>query len=117
MTGSGRTDDRPDDSWPDGHPHVHPGHSHVHASGMPTVLECSEALLRVFEYLDGEMAEADHAAVRAHLDACAECLRQYDLDQMVKSVVKRSCRPEPAPLHLRATIVQRLTVIRVDTAD
>jgi anti-sigma factor (TIGR02949 family) len=86
-------------------------------AGVRSVLECSEALLRVFEFLDGEMAEADHAAIRAHLDACAECLRQYDVDQMVKLVVKRSCRPEPAPVHLRATIVQRLTVIRVETAD
>ena len=65
----------------------------------------------------GEMEAGDFAKVRAHLDACAECLRQYDLDHMVKLMVKRSCAPEPAPTNLRATIVSRLTVIRIETAD
>jgi len=88
----------------------HAGHQH----GVPSVSDCSEALLRVFEFLDGEMGPDDHAKIRAHLDTCGECLRQYDLDQMVKVVVKRSCAPEPAPVHLRATIMRRLTVIRVD---
>ena len=92
-----------------------PGHSHPVQAGQPrSVVECSEALLRVFEFLDGEMAEADQAAVQAHLDACAECLRQFDIDQMVKVVVKRSCQPASAPAHLRASIVQRLTIVRLD---
>ena len=81
----------------------------------PSPVECSEALLRVFEYLDGEMGLEDQAKVRAHLDQCAECFRQYDLDQMVKLVVKRSCQPVSAPASLRATIVHRLTVVQIDT--
>ena len=32
---------------------VDPGHHHPH--GGPTALDCSEALLRAFEFLDGEM--------------------------------------------------------------
>jgi anti-sigma factor (TIGR02949 family) len=91
------------------------GHHHPH--GGPSALDCSEALLRAFEFLDGEMEPGDFAKVRAHLDACAECLRQYDLDHMVKLMVKRSCTPEPAPTNLRAAIVSRLTVIRIETAD
>lgn len=91
----------------------HAGHvGHVHAS--PSATDCSEAMLRVFEFLDGEMDAVDHAKIRAHLDLCAECLREYDLDQMVKIVVKRSCGPAQAPSTLRATIVSRLTVIRRD---
>ena len=94
---------------------VDPGHHHPH--GGPTALDCSEALLRAFEFLDGEMEANDFAKVRAHLDACAECLRQYDLDHMVKLMIKRSCAPEPAPTALRATIVSRLTVIRIETTN
>ncbi len=82
-----------------------------------SALECSEALLRVFEFLDGEMTEVDEDAVRAHLNACAECLRQFDLDQMVKLAVKRSCEPVTAPSHLRTTIMQRLTVMRMELND
>ena len=85
------------------------------ATNNPTPFECSEALLRVFEYLDGEMTAEDVSRVRAHLDACAECFRQYDLDQMVKMVVKRSCGPRPAPTQLRSSILTRITMIRVET--
>ncbi len=96
------------------HPTAGPGAAHREDEHSPSVSECSEALLRVFEFLDGEMEPADHAKIRAHLDACAECLRQYDLDQMVKFVVKRSCSQEQAPTRLRATILRSLTVVRID---
>ncbi|HOF63786.1 MAG TPA: mycothiol system anti-sigma-R factor [Dermatophilaceae bacterium] len=85
------------------------------ASSHPTPFECSEALLRVFEYLDGEMGPDDVSRVRAHLDACAECFRQYDLDQMVKMVVKRSCSQQAAPTQLRSTILTKLTMIRIES--
>ncbi len=84
---------------------------------QPTVLDCSQALLRMFEYLDGEMTGADAHQIQAHLDECAECLRQYQVDQMVKFVVKRACCSERAPITLRQTILQRLTVIRLDATD
>ncbi|MBK8756494.1 MAG: mycothiol system anti-sigma-R factor [Actinomycetales bacterium] len=83
----------------------------------PSPVECSEALLRVFEYLDGEMGLEDQAKVRAHLDQCAECFRQYDLDQMVKLVVKRSCAEVQAPVRLRSTILTRLTLIQIESTD
>ncbi len=114
---SGRGADQPGAQVP---PEDRPDGSHRHHPSRVSsrsVVECSEALLRVFEYLDGEMGEDEHAAVRAHLDACAECLRQFDIDQMVKVVVKRSCQPERAPAHLHASIVQRLTVVRVELGD
>lgn len=79
--------------------------------------DCSEALHRVFEYLDGEMEPGDHDKIAAHLEHCAECLRQYDIDTMVKGLVKRSCGPEPAPARLRMTIVQSLTTIKIHYHD
>ncbi len=94
-----------------------PAGSDVPVAGARSPMECSETLLRVFEYLDGEIGDADHAQIRAHLDECAECLRQYRLDEMVKIVVKRSCVGEPAPLRLRQTILAQLTVIRMETTD
>jgi mycothiol system anti-sigma-R factor len=89
------------------------GHSHA----VPSPLDCSNALLRMFEYLDGEMSGADCQQIQAHLDECAECLRQYHIDQMVKFVVKRSCGSETAPVALRRTILQHLTVVRLDASD
>lgn len=94
-----------------------PRDRHDHPVAGPTASDCSEALLRVFEFLDGEMEPGDHAKIRAHLETCGECMRQYDLDHMVKIVVKRSCAPEQAPTQLRATILRRLTVYRLDQTD
>lgn len=79
--------------------------------------DCSEALHRVFEYLDGEMAEQEREKIAAHLAHCAACLQQYDVDTMVKAMVKRSCGPQTAPGHLRGLIVQRITTVEVRYTD
>ncbi len=92
------------------------GHEEGSSPRASSRLDCSHALLRVFEYLDGEMSHADAGEIRAHLEECAECLRQYRLDEMVKVVVKRSCGSETAPLALRQTILHRLLVVRLDAA-
>lgn len=72
--------------------------------------DCSEALLRVYEFLDGELGPDEYAKIRAHLDECHECLRQYDLDTTLKTLIKRSCRREPAPEALRTTIMARISM-------
>ena len=78
--------------------------------------ECSEALLRIYEYLDGEMSAADCAKIRAHLDECGPCFAQYDVDTTMKAMIKRACGCEPAPESLRETIMTRIsmTVIRME---
>lgn len=81
------------------------------------VTDCSETVLRIFEFLDGEMSEGDCARIQAHLDECAHCLTEYHLDQALKAVVKRSCGCEPAPVQLRTTILQSLTVVRVESFE
>lgn len=79
--------------------------------------DCTEALLRVFEYLDGEMTPDDSRKIRDHLDGCGPCLKQYNLDQALKAIVKRSCRCEEAPVELRTTILRRLTMITIEGTD
>ena len=78
--------------------------------------DCSEALLRVYEYLDGELGPDDCARIQAHLDECGRCLHQYDLDTTLKALIKRSCGSEHAPDTLRTTIMSRIsmTVIRIE---
>lgn len=79
--------------------------------------DCSEVLHRVYEYLDGEMTADDCTKIRHHLDECGPCLKQYDLDQALKALVKRSCACEPAPVELRTQIMMRITTIRYETTD
>lgn len=84
--------------------------------GAQGYTDCSEALLRAYEFLDGELAPGDYARIQAHLDECRRCLQQYDLDTTLKALIKRSCRAEHAPDTLRVTIISRIsmTVTRLE---
>ena len=81
--------------------------------GNPHDTDCREVLDRVFEYLDGEMTGHDVDKIRQHLDECGPCLREYDLDDALKALVRRSCGHEPAPASLRARIMVQITEVRV----
>jgi mycothiol system anti-sigma-R factor len=73
--------------------------------------DCSRARLQLFEYLDGEMDLEDVTKIREHLTHCGPCLEEYDLDQMLKALVRRSCTCEQAPTELRMLIMSRITTI------
>lgn len=73
--------------------------------------DCSEALERLFEFLDHEIQEADGDRIRQHLADCEPCLAEYDVEDHLKKLVRRSCHEEaPRQLHLR--IREQLTVLR-----
>jgi len=99
-----------------------PGHPTGYAAGYSaddasTKVDCSETVLRIFEFLDGEMSPDDCRRMQSHLDECGQCLREYQLDQALKMVIKRSCGCETAPVELRTTILRRLTMVRIETTD
>ena len=77
-------------------------------------VDCSQALMQVYEYLDGEMVPDDYAKIREHLAQCGPCLKEYDIDQMLKTLVRRSCGCESAPTQLRMEIMARITTITVE---
>ena len=92
--------------------------SHVMSCGRTTHdTDCSEVLHRIYEYLDGEMRPDDTLADRQHLEECGPCLREYDLDQMLKALVRRSCAGEAAPGELRTQIMARITTVTVEVRD
>ena len=76
-------------------------------------LDCSRARLQLYEYLDGEMGSDDCVRIREHLEHCGPCLKEYDLDQTLKALVRRSCGCEVAPTELRMQIMSRITTIDI----
>jgi mycothiol system anti-sigma-R factor len=74
--------------------------------------DCREVLNRVYEYLDSEVTPDDVAKIRQHLDECGPCLQEYDLENHLKALVRRSCH-ESAPAGLRMRIMMQITQIRV----
>jgi len=75
--------------------------------------DCSRARLQLYQYLDGEMEPDDLPKIREHLDKCGPCLAEYDLDQMLKALVRRSCACESAPTELRMQIMARITTLKM----
>jgi anti-sigma factor (TIGR02949 family) len=73
--------------------------------------DCSEALARLFEFLDAEIDELDGDRIRQHLADCDGCLHEYDIEDLLKALVRRSCH-EVAPVELHVRIRQQLVVLR-----
>jgi mycothiol system anti-sigma-R factor len=81
--------------------------------GNPHETDCSEVLALVYGFLDDEVDVADRSRIAQHLDECSPCLRQFALEQAVKSLVNRSCACEQAPDRLRIQIVTRIRQISI----
>ena len=77
-------------------------------------MDCSRTLLQLYEYLDGEMGPDDCDKIRDHLARCGQCLTEYNIDQMLKTLVHRSCGREAAPSQLRMQIMARITTITIE---
>jgi mycothiol system anti-sigma-R factor len=74
---------------------------------------CDEVLQRVYEYLDGEMADLDCAKIKVHLEECSRCLDEYQQDELLKAIIRRSCAFEAAPEQLRTRILASITTVQV----
>ena len=78
----------------------------AHDDGTPC--GCSEAQLeRIHEYLDGALTVEDVRAIAEHMDGCPDCTHEHDLEQEIRTAVRRSCA-ETAPETLRASIMSRI---------
>lgn len=78
--------------------------------------DCTETqtrMERIYQYVDGALSHQDIDEVKAHLDACPECAKDYDLECIIRTVVRRSC-VERAPETLKVTILERISEIRVE---
>lgn len=61
---------------------------------------CEEALARMYEFLDGELADHEVAArIRHHLHDCPPCGDSFEFEEQLKAVVRRHLQEE-VPAHL-----------------
>ena len=92
---------------------AHGGHSELEGHEGHEGFDCSRARLQLYEYLDGEMDPDDCVKIREHLEHCGPCLEEYDIDQIIKALVRRSCDCEAAPIELRTQIMTRITTFKM----
>ena len=74
--------------------------------------KCAEALDRMIFFIDNEVDQIDHDAIAQHLEDCAPCLGEYDVERTVKAIVARSCS-EHAPEALRDRVLFHLRAARI----
>jgi mycothiol system anti-sigma-R factor len=80
--------------------------------GNPHETPCAEVLDRVYEFIDGEIVDAEKKhAIKHHLEECGPCLAEFGLEEQVKAIVKRSCS-DPAPAELRAKVLRHIAAAR-----
>lgn len=75
--------------------------------------DCSDVLLRLFEFVDNETEPLDRDRIQEHLDDCGSCLAEYERDLLLKALVRRACARQAAPPQLRAQIMTRITGVTV----
>lgn len=66
-------------------------------------IPCGMAMDRLWDYIDGELTPETEAVVKAHLDACAHCYPELDLQRSFCEFLRRT-REAPIPPELRRRV-------------
>lgn len=74
---------------------------------------CSDVLRRMYFFIDNELADADAEEIRRHLADCGRCLREVDVERLVKGLIARSCL-ERAPVELRQRVMFSIRQVQVE---
>lgn len=70
-------------------------------------IECSEALKKLYEYIDGELDHEALEKIRRHLEVCKKCRPHYKFERTFLHLLGEQGRAS-APLELRRRIFQAI---------
>ncbi|MGC2939990.1 MULTISPECIES: mycothiol system anti-sigma-R factor [unclassified Brevibacterium] len=70
----------------------------------------AESLMRIYHYLDGELTTTEIREISIHLEQCPSCHDEYEIEALLKELVRRSCSHDQAPMGLREKIRQRIAL-------
>lgn len=71
------------------------------------VVDCREALHRIYHFLDGELTSERRVRIEAHLDGCSPCLNVFGFEAELRRLVADKCR-DAVPEGLRARIADAI---------
>ena len=72
------------------------------------MMRCHEALSRLLEFVDGELSEAEEAAVKEHLDICDRCYPRYDFQRAYVEFTRQLQDRQHAPPTLRRRLFRKI---------
>jgi mycothiol system anti-sigma-R factor len=67
---------------------------------MPTMINCREAVEKLYIYLDRQLSDEEAAEVRRHLDRCPHCDDFFRFEANVLTRVHQVCREVETPSNL-----------------
>ena len=84
-------------------------HKHTHAvdDGAP-IKDCSGAMKRLFDLLDGELTPEREREVRSHITSCPDCFTHHDFEQRFLQALQMSKRSVCASEKLRDRLMSAL---------
>lgn len=53
------------------------------------MISCSDAVRQLWEYLDGEVGEADREAIEEHLNVCKRCCGEAEFAEELRNFLAR----------------------------
>ncbi|MPY93079.1 MAG: mycothiol system anti-sigma-R factor [Acidimicrobiia bacterium] len=60
-------------------------------------LDCTKALLALYEFLDGELTVENRQDIAGHLDGCPHCFSVFDFEAELRIVVRSRVRTQVPP--------------------
>ena len=83
----------------------------------PGDIDCDAVLRDVYLYLDDETGDPRlRNRIRQHLDDCEPCLRQFGVEQDLRSLVARCCGGDTAPPSLHERVRVTITQVTIESA-
>ncbi len=79
-------------------------------------VDCAEILARLVFFVDHELADADEERIQHHLEECAPCLAEQQVESTVKALVARSCWDQ-APERLRQRIQLSIREVHIEIGE
>lgn len=72
------------------------------------MIDCKQALLKLFDYIDGELNPTDYAEVEEHLKNCKHCFGKAEFQRMTKRIIREKAGNESVPVELKNSILNRI---------
>ena len=73
------------------------------SSGKPSCMEMLQAIL------DGDASHEQHNQFKEHMEACMPCYKKYNLEMVIKDLLKTKCCGSGAPPELIERIKNNIT--------
>ncbi len=71
-------------------------------------IDCQGALDRLYEFLDREIDSDTEAAIRSHLEECADCFKFFDFEKTYLRFLETKTRAAGVPEALRRRLLESL---------